>query len=118
MPACKEVAENFNATGKIKDFDGDYFHLNDTNFAGAKSNLYVNQAVDQEINVAGDGTITKTVTITYTNPQPPSDCNLESGGLCLNGLLRDWVRIYVPKGSELKEVLGSGHWPDYQRRFG
>ncbi|MEK7622741.1 MAG: DUF4012 domain-containing protein [Patescibacteria group bacterium] len=114
----QQVAENFNATGKIKDFDGDYFHLNDTNFAGAKSNLYVNQAVDQEINVAGDGTITKTVTITYTNPQPPSDCNLESGGLCLNGLLRDWVRIYVPKGSELKEVLGSDIGPTTSEDLG
>ncbi|MDP1709761.1 MAG: DUF4012 domain-containing protein, partial [Candidatus Komeilibacteria bacterium] len=33
--AMQQVAENFNATGKIKDFAGDYFHLNDTNFAGA-----------------------------------------------------------------------------------
>jgi hypothetical protein len=101
------VTESFNASGRIKDFDGDYFHLNDTNFAGAKSNLYVNQAVDQEIEVDSHGAITKTVTITYTNPEPQDDCNLESGGLCLNGLLRDWVRVYVPEGSELIEVLGS-----------
>ena len=101
------VTESFNAGGRIMDFDGDYFHLNDTNFAGAKSNLYVNQAVDQEIEVDSNGTITKTVTITYTNPEPQDDCNLESGGLCLNGLLRDWVRIYTPEGSELIEVLGS-----------
>jgi hypothetical protein len=103
----QQVAESFNAAGRIKDYDSDYFHLSDTNFAGAKSNMYVNQDIKQEIEIAGDGTITKTVTITYTNPEPPDDCNLESGGLCLNGLLRDWVRIYVPKGSELIEVLGS-----------
>jgi len=103
----QEVAESFNASGTIQDYDKDYFHLNDTNFAGAKSNLYVEQEIDQEIEVASDGTITKTVTIVYTNPQPPDDCNLESGALCLNGLLRDWVRIYVPEGSELVEILGS-----------
>jgi uncharacterized protein DUF4012 len=103
----QQVAESFNAAGRIKDYDYDYFHLNDTNFAGAKSNMYVKQDIDQEIEISGDGTITKTVTITYTNPEPPDDCNLESGGLCLNGLLRDWVRIYVPEGSELIEVLGS-----------
>lgn len=101
------LAENFNAAGRIVDYDGDYFHLNDTNFAGAKSNMYVEQEVIQDIEVDSSGEITKTVTITYTNPEPPDDCNLETGGLCLNGLLRDWVRVYVPEGSELIEVLGS-----------
>ena len=61
----------------------------------------------QQINVAGDGSITTTLNIDYTNPHPPSDCNLERGGLCLNGLLRDVVRVYVPKGSELLESKGS-----------
>lgn len=105
--SMQAVAENFNASGRIKDFDADYFHLNDSNFAGAKSNLYIDQTVDQEIDIDSSGTVTKTVTITYTNPEPPDDCNLESGGLCLNGLLRDWVRLYVPEGSEIIEVLGS-----------
>lgn len=105
--SMQAVAESFNASGRIKDFDADYFHLNDTNFAGAKSNLYIDQTVNQEIDIDSSGTVTKTVTVTYTNPEPPDDCNLESGGLCLNGLLRDWVRLYVPEGSEIIEVLGS-----------
>ncbi|MBU1085071.1 MAG: DUF4012 domain-containing protein [Candidatus Beckwithbacteria bacterium] len=112
------VTESFNASGRIVDFNGDYFHLNDTNFAGAKSNLYVNQAVDQEIETDNDGTITKTVTITYTNPEPQDDCNLETGGLCLNGLLRDWVRIYVPEGSKLIEILGSDIEPTTSKDLG
>jgi len=103
----QQVAENFNSAGRIKDFDQDYFHLNDSNFGGSKSNLYIQQEIQQEIDVTSDGTITKTVTIIYTNPEPEDDCNLESGGLCLNGFLRDWVRLYVPEGSELIEVLGS-----------
>ncbi len=103
----QSVADAFSASGRIREYDADYFHLNDTNFAGAKSNLYITQDIEQVIDVAADGTITKTVTITYTNPQPASDCNLESGGLCLNGILRDWVRLYVPEGSHLVEVLGS-----------
>ncbi|MFH0943081.1 MAG: DUF4012 domain-containing protein [Candidatus Beckwithbacteria bacterium] len=101
------VAEAFNASGRIKEFNGDYFHLNDTNFAGAKSNLYVEQTVDQVIDISADGTITKTVTVEYKNPEPPDDCNLETGGLCLNGILRDWIRLYVPEGSQIVEVLGS-----------
>lgn len=103
------VADSFNASGRIATVSGqiDYFHLNDTNFAGAKSNMYINQDVEQEIDIAADGTITKTVTVIYTNPEPPDDCNLESGGLCLNGFFRDWVRFYVPEGSQLIEMLGS-----------
>jgi len=112
------VAEAFNASGRIKDYQGDYFHLNDTNFAGAKSNLYVEQEISQEIDIASDGTITKTVTIIYTNPEPPDDCNLETGGLCLNGFLRDWVRIYVPEGSELIEILGSDIDPTTSKDLG
>src|SRR3990167_9102664 len=106
-PAMQQAADAFNASGRVKEFKADYFYLNDTNFAGAKSNLYVQQDIEQVIDVASDGTITKTVTITYTNHEPPDDCNLESGGLCLNGILRDWVRLYVPEGSQLVEVLGS-----------
>jgi len=96
-----------NAGGKIMDFDGDYLHINEANFGGAKSNLYVSEAVEQKYDVKNDGTIQKTITINYKNPYKPSDCNLERGGLCLNATLRDWIRIYVPKGSLLIDSTGS-----------
>jgi hypothetical protein len=104
---AQEGIEALNAAGRIKDFDGDYFHLNEANFAGGKSNLFVQETVTQNIEVQSDGSLVKTVTINYKNPQPPSDCNLERGGLCLNAPLRNWVRFYVPKGSELVSNQGS-----------
>lgn len=103
----QKAMEALNAAGEIKKTDGDYFHLNDCNFAGAKSDMFIERSVRQEIEVANDGTVTKTVTIDYRNPAPPSNCNLEAGELCLNGLYRDWVRVYVPKGSELIESTGA-----------
>lgn len=96
-----------NATGRILPFDGDYLHINDTNFGGAKSNLFITQSVDQNYKVNGDGSIEKTVTINYKNPFAPSDCNLERGGLCLNAVQRDWLRLYVPKGSKIVSSSGS-----------
>lgn len=96
-----------NASGKIVPFTGDYLHINDTNFGGAKSNLYVQEAVTDDYAIAGDGTVTKTVTINYKNPYPPSDCNLEHGNLCLNATFRDWLRVYVPKGSKMVSSKGS-----------
>lgn len=103
----QKAMETLNAGGRIKDYEGDYLHLNDCNFAGAKSNMFIKVKVNQEIKTEANGEITKTLTIDYLNPEPPSNCNLEAGELCLNGLYRDWVRVYVPKGSELLEVNGS-----------
>jgi len=103
----QKTIEFLNAGGRIKDYDGDYLHINDCNFAGAKSNIFIRVNVGQEIKVENNGEVIKTVTIDYKNPAPPSNCNLEAGELCLNGLYRDWVRVYVPEGSELLEVKGS-----------
>lgn len=105
--SIQTTVEALNASARLKDYDGDYLHVNDCNFAGAKSNMFIKETLTQEIEVASDGTITKTLTIDYKNPAPPSNCNLEAGELCLNGLYRDWVRVYVPKGSELIEIKGS-----------
>jgi len=99
--------EALNAAGRIKEYDGDYLHINDCNFAGAKSNMFIRETVDQEINISADGEVIKTIKIDYQNPAPASNCNLEAGELCLNGLYRDWLRVYVPKGSELIESSGS-----------
>ena len=103
----QKAVESLNAAGRIKNYDGDYLHINDCNFAGAKSNMFIRVNVDQKIKENSNGELTKTVTIDYRNPAPASDCNLESGKLCLNGLYRDWVRVYVPKGSKLIESSGS-----------
>lgn len=88
----KAVAD-FGLGGVIKDYQGDYLHINDANLGGRKSNLYAYESVDQEIQVGGDGSVTKTVTITYQNPEKQDGW--------LNSVLPTWVRVYVPKGSEL-----------------
>ena len=99
--------EAMKAAGKIEAFEGDYLHINDTNFGGQKSNLFTKHAVENEYTINKDGTIQKTVTITYKNDFPPSNCNLEAGQLCLNAVLRNYLRIYVPAGSEFIESKGS-----------
>jgi len=100
------IAEDFNSAGRIKDFQGDYLHINDSNFGGAKTDMFITRSVEQEIQVSGDKVV-KTVTINYNNPHKGSNCNLEAGQLCLNGVYKDWVRVYVPKGSQLISVVGS-----------
>ncbi len=79
--------------GTIKDFDGDYLHINDANLGGRKSNLYATEEVEQKVDISAGGGVTKTVTITYKNPQSQDGW--------LNSVLPTWVRVYVPKGSTL-----------------
>jgi len=102
--------ESFGIAGRIEDFEADYLHINDANLGGRKSNLYVTQEVDQEIAIAKDGTIEKTVTITYKNPK-------EHDGW-LNSVLPNWVRIYVPKGAELIEFEGIEDQEEPYEEFG
>src|SRR3990167_561883 len=98
--------ESLNFAGRIKEFEGDYLHVNNVNFAGAKSNLFVENIAKLEINREG-GEIINSLSLTYKNPAPASNCNLEAGQLCLDGILRNWLRIYVPLGSTLIEFTGS-----------
>jgi hypothetical protein len=76
------------------------------NFAGAKSNLFIDEEIISETEF-GNGEIKRTVKMTFKNPYEHSDCNLERGGLCLNATLRNWIRFYVPEGSKLVSFKGS-----------
>lgn len=117
---AQKAAESFNMAGRImtatetatllKYQDGkdwDYLHVNNSNMAGAKSNMFVSQKVTKDVTVSGDGTLATKLTLEYKNPYAGSDCGLESGGLCLNAPLRDWIRVYVPLGSKLVDSKGA-----------
>jgi hypothetical protein len=105
-PELQQSVEKLNFGGRIRSYDGDYLNVNNANFAGAKSNLYVQKTITSTTTTKG-GNIQRTVTITYRNPKPGSDCNLERGNLCLNAKLRNLIRVYVPQGSQLVDVKGA-----------
>lgn len=100
------AVENLGYGGRIEEYESDYLHINNVNFAGAKSNLFVTEEIESET-VFANGQVERTVKIVFKNPYPHSDCNLERSSLCLNATLRNWIRFYVPKGSELTNFEGS-----------
>lgn len=104
----QKAAEAINVAGRMNSIkEGhDYTAIVDANLGGAKSNLFVTQEVEQKVSPIEDGKITKTLTIKYKNPFPGSNCNLEAGQLCLNAVLKDWVRVYLPKGAEIEKTQG------------
>lgn len=113
----QKASEQINAAGRIyelkNNFKGwqmgnnmDFLAIVDANLGGAKSNLFTNYEVKQSISAPVDGRLEKTVEITYKNTRKADNCNLEAGKLCLNSTLNDWLRIYLPAGSELIEIQG------------
>lgn len=119
-PDAQAAGEAFNMAGRIMtasesaavlkyEHDGgwDYLHINNSNMAGQKANMFTKETMTKEVKINDDGTMTTNLTIVYDNPFPGSDCNLESGGLCLNAPLRTWLRVYVPEGSTLVESKGT-----------
>ena len=104
----QQAAERINFAGRLHQYEGDYFSINETNFAGAKSNLYIQEKVKQIVKKDKDGNLNKKVTIEYKYPRRGDNCSLErQGGLCLAGIYRDWIRIYVPYGSKLIKASGT-----------
>jgi hypothetical protein len=98
-----------NISGSISQTDSsvDYIHLNDANFASAKSNIFITQKIKHEITIT-NGKVEHKIAITYTNPSKASNCNLEKGDLCLNApKYRDLFRLYTPIGSKLIKMTGS-----------
>jgi len=105
-PTSQSAVEAFNIAGRVRAVpeNEDYLMVVDTNFSGGKTNIWVRYEASQVIEVGNDGSVTKTLTLNYTNPQEGS-VTIESGRR-LNGMFRDWLRVYVPKGSTLLESKG------------
>ncbi len=109
-PKLQQTVENLDWAGRIASAENptkfkyeegkwDYWLWNESNFASKKANLYIKHSSQQEYEIAGDGTVTKTVTETIANPQ--------RNDYWLNALYRAYFRVYVPPGSELIKAEGS-----------
>ncbi len=95
----QEALNKLDWTGLMKPYTYDYLMINDSNFAGGKTNLYVQDDVKLEINIDNSGKVKHKLTINYRNP--------EEYKVWLNGINRTYVRAYVPKGSKLTNSKGS-----------
>lgn len=95
----QDALSQLNWTGIINQASaGDYLHINDSNFAGGKSNLYVTQDVTFDINIDKDGNVKDKITQVYNNPM--------AYGAWLNAINRDYMRVYVPLGSTVTSSGG------------
>ena len=82
-----------------------YFYL-----AGLKTNFYLKQETKQDIAIAEDGTVTKTLTITYTNTGTFDGW--------ISATARNYTRVYVPYGSKLISSSGGQQNVDVMEELG
>lgn len=95
------LLEKYNLAGRIVDpVEGDYAYAVQTNLGGDKTNLFVTKEVTHTLEKEG-GRWMRTVDIEYTyTPKGGEFAALEKR-------FQDWMRLYVPLGSELISVEGS-----------
>lgn len=94
----KKISE-YGLDGKIKEAARDYLMVVNTNIGGGKSDRKIKQLIEHSAQILEDGTIINTLKIERLHTAVKNE---EFSGV----RNVDWMRIYVPKGSELIEDGG------------
>jgi hypothetical protein len=98
---AQALIDSYGYGGRITEkVDGDYMAVISTNLGGDKTNWFTSKEVTHTLEKNNNRWM-DTVKIKYTYTQPSDDY------IALVKRFRDWVRVYVPVGSELVSVEGS-----------
>lgn len=98
-PAIQAEMERRNWAGRQPETSGDYLMVASSNISGGKSDYKISEKIQQSTEILSDGRVVNTVRITRKH----------------NGILReklfgsrnvDWLRVYVPLGSQLISAIG------------
>ena len=93
-----KIAE-YGWSGEMKESSWDYLMVVNTNIAGAKTDKVIKEKIHHKSNVADDGTIINTVTITRRHTGYAGDPMLGVRNV-------NWLRVYAPLGSKLLSASG------------
>lgn len=92
-------ADDLGWSGRIKNTSGDYLNVINTNIAGGKSDRKIKQTIIHQAKIQPDGSIVDELTIRRVHEAIKREPF--SGVRNVN-----WLRVYVPLGSELLEASG------------
>jgi len=87
-------------SGEVLQTPKDYLAVINTNISGLKTDKVIAQKISHQAEIKPDGSIVDTVTVTRTHNGGHEKYDY------YNAVNSDWLRIYVPKGSELLHAEG------------
>ncbi len=100
-PEVQKLLEKYNFAGRLVDYpDGDYLAVITTNLAGDKTNMFVQREITTTATNSA-GKWAREVKVKYTYGPAEGDYALFAT------TYKDYLRVYVPKGSTLVSVEGS-----------
>ncbi|MDA3802669.1 MAG: DUF4012 domain-containing protein [Patescibacteria group bacterium] len=91
--------EKLKIAGEIKKTENDYLMIVDTNIGGRKSDRILKRKANLETEILNDGSILNTLTLEYAHPGKEGDPLVDVRNV-------NWLRVYVPNGSELINANG------------
>ncbi len=95
----EQLVERYDWSGRLKPTLGDALAIVEANIAGQKTDTSIQERVDHEVDIAEDGTITDTVTLTRVHAGAKGELFKGANNV-------SYVRVYVPTGSQLLEATG------------
>jgi len=98
-PDLEKKASRYGFDGAMLDSRQDYLLIAHTNIAGQKSDRKMSDKIEHSVQVLEDLSLIDTLTITRTHTGVKNEI--------LSGVRNvDWLRVYVPQGSQLLEASG------------
>lgn len=100
-PETQALIDTAGWSGRVLPASKDYLSVIHTNINGYKTDGVIDETIRHQAEIGSDGTIVDTVTITRTHRggQTPYDW--------WNKVNADYLRVYVPEGSELLSAKGA-----------
>ncbi|NCF74906.1 MAG: DUF4012 domain-containing protein [Xanthomonadaceae bacterium] len=95
----QNIAQKYGLSGKIKQFEGDYLMVVNSNIAGGKTDGVISQNINLDSSIQKDGSIINQLTIKRKHNGDNQDYFQKVRNV-------DWIRVYVPKGSQIISASG------------
>jgi hypothetical protein len=103
--SLESVITNYGWGGVMTDTSGDYLAVINTNIGGGKTDAFVKEKLNHDVNVLSNGTIIDTLKI--ERKFIPEKDNIFS-----HDINKTYLRIYVPQGAKLLEARGFEDFPE------
>jgi len=105
-PTIAPILARHGWDGTINPTRSDYLYVVDTNAHYNKINDFIHEGLTYRTMLQPDRSLRSTLTITYTNRTPPAAQLYRQRFPQDNPLYEDFVRVYVPLGSTLRDATG------------